>query len=91
MTVQTTTVRLPKALYEQAKRAATEGNLSSLNDLIVTALRAYLRSVERRRIDAAFAAMAHDPQYQSEANSIADQFGPSDWETIEIAERDLQP
>lgn len=88
---QTTTVRLPKSLYDKAKRAVAEGNLSSLNDLIVTAVRAYLRFAERRRIDAAFAQMADDVRYQDEAKLIAEQFGPSDWEAIELADQDLQP
>jgi len=87
---QTTTVRLPKPLYDEAKALVDENKVPSLNDLMITAVRAFLRSAERRSIDAAFAGMAEDAEYQKEAKLIAEQFEASDWETLEISNQDIE-
>ena len=84
-----TTLRLPRQLYERAKQFVDRGNKRSVNDLIVNALTAYVRAMERRAIDDAFRPMATDKQYQHEALRLAEQFSASDAETIEIGERDL--
>ncbi len=65
------------------------GNTSSVNDLIVSALAAYIKAMERKAIDDAFRPIATDKRYQSEAMHIAKQFSASDAESIEIGERDL--
>jgi hypothetical protein len=79
-----TTLRLPKSLYEQAKGFVSTGATpaTTVNDFIVSALRAYTRLLERKNIDAAFAAMAEDSAYRKEAQLIADEFAPSDWEAL---------
>ncbi len=86
--LKTTTVRLPRALYDQAKGAirAEGARVASLNDLIVTALKAYLQMLDRRRIDAAFAGMAEDADYQKEAQLLAEEFVYSDWEALGLEE-----
>ena len=84
------TVSLPKSLYEEA-RLVVESSASptdSLNGLFVSAIRAYVRLIHRRQIDAKFAGMAKDPEYQKEAAQIAEEFSASDWEALDRAERD---
>jgi len=84
-----TTLRLPRQLYERAKLFVSNGGKGSVNDLIVNALTAYIRALERRAIDDAFRPMATDRQYQREARALAEQFSATDAETIELGERDL--
>jgi hypothetical protein len=83
-----TTVRLPKAIYDEARNLIEENVVSvdSMNDFLVSAIAAYVKLVKRKQIDAAFAGMADDADYQKEALLIADQFAQSDWEALEIAE-----
>jgi hypothetical protein len=84
-----TTLRLPERLYAQAK-AFVEGQASgSVNELIVNALTAYLRAVERRAIDDAFKPMAVDAAYHREALKIAREFAASDAEAIVLSDCDL--
>jgi hypothetical protein len=83
------TLRLPRQLYEKAKLFVENGNTGSVNDLIVNALGAYVRAMERKVIDDAFRPMATDKRYQREALRLAEQFSVSDAETIELGERDL--
>jgi len=91
---RTTTVRLPRPVYEQAKYVVEkerEGRARiSLNDLIVTAITAYLKMYKRREIDTAFAGMAEDPDYQKEAKLLAEDFEYSDWEALRLEEDDLK-
>jgi len=92
---RTTTVRLPRSVYDHAKCVVDKerggaGNTISLNDLIVAAIRAYLKMYRRRQIDAAFAGMAEDADYQKEAKLLAEEFEHSDWEALKIEEEDLE-
>jgi hypothetical protein len=74
---QTTTIRLPKFLYEQARKAVTEaGVAASLNEFLVDAVAERLRQFRNRQIDAAFAGMAEDEAYRQEATALE----LSDWE-----------
>jgi metal-responsive CopG/Arc/MetJ family transcriptional regulator len=84
-----TTLRLPRALYEQANEFADTGRAQSFNDFIVRAVRAYVEMLRRRRIDAEFSAMATDSTYQRRAERIAEEFSESDWEALETAEKEL--
>jgi hypothetical protein len=91
---RTTTVRLPARIYDQAKcvvehQKGDTGKIS-LNDLIVTAITAYLKLYKRRQIDAAFAGMAEDADYQKEAKLLAEEFEASDWEALRLEESDLE-
>jgi hypothetical protein len=92
--IRTTTVRLPVRMYDQVRSVVeaekgAQGNTSSFNDLVIAAIKAYLKMYHRRRIDAAFAGMAEDADYQKEAALLAEEFERSDWEALEIEERDL--
>lgn len=84
-----TTLRLPRALHDQARKfvEASSTNAQNLNDFIVAALRAYVKLLERRQIDAAFAGMAEDANHHREAQLIAEEFEQSDWEALELAEK----
>jgi hypothetical protein len=91
---RTTTIRLPRSVYEQAKsivETESDGHARiSLNDLIVTAITAYLKMYKRRQIDAAFAGMAKDADYQKDAKLLAEEFEHSDWEALRLGEEDLE-
>ena len=91
----TTTVRIPLPVYDQVKcvvekESRGSGATISLNDLIVSAIKAYLKMYQRRRIDAALAAMAEDADYQKEASLLAEEFEHSDWEALRLDEEDLR-
>ena len=62
--LQTTTVRLPRRLYEEARYALEKGETeaSSLNDLLVQSLDERLQRMRREWIDRDFAQMKNDPQ-----------------------------
>ncbi len=81
-----TTVALPTDLLEAADRVVRAGRARSRNDLLVTALRRELAAQERAAIDAAFADMARDADYQAEATAIAAEFAAADWEALHRAE-----
>lgn len=89
-----TTVRLPRAVYDQAKnfvdseKQSTSASLS-LNDFFVTAIQAYLKLYRRRQIDAAFAAMAEDSDYQKQASLLGEEFEVSDWEALRLGEESV--
>jgi hypothetical protein len=84
------TVRLPQSLYNEARSFAEKevGSAESINDFFVAAICAYVKMWRRKQIDAAFAGMAEDADYQKEAKLIAEEFSQSDWEALEISERD---
>ncbi len=85
-----TTVRLPSSLYQQARWFVQEcPSIESINDFFVLAVTAYLKMLRRKQIDAAFCGMADDANYQTEARLIAEEFEQSDWEALELGERNL--
>jgi hypothetical protein len=90
--IHATTVRLPLPVYEQAKcfvnseRKHTAHATINLNDFFVTAIQAYVKLLRRRQIDAAFAAMAEDADYQKQARLLVEQFEPSDWEALRLGD-----
>ena len=84
-----TTLRLPAGLYARAKAFVEGRTTGSVNELMVNALRAYLRAAERKEIDDAFKPMTEDAAYRKEALQIAADFAESDAEAIVLGERDL--
>jgi hypothetical protein len=86
--LQTTTVRLPRHLYEEARRALEKGDTeaSSLNGLLVQSLEERLKRLHRELIDREFEQMKNDRQYQRESAVIAQQFAASDRETLRVAD-----
>jgi len=85
-----TTVRLPRPIYNESRWYVEKSVVSSetLNDFFVTAIVAYVKLLRRKQIDADFAGMAEDTNYQKEARLISEEFTQSDWEAFEIAERE---
>ena len=84
-----TTVRLPRPLYNEAKSYLGKdvSPADNINDFFVAAICNYVKLLRRRRIDAAFASIADDADYQKEAKLIAEEFAPSDWEALRSAEK----
>ncbi len=82
--LQTTTVRLPRRLYEEARRALEHGDTeaSSLNDLLVQSLEERLNRLHRELIDREFAQMKDDKQFHRESEVIARQFASNDRDTL---------
>lgn len=87
-----TTVSLPEPLYKEA-RSVVETRATpadSINGFFVSAIRAYLRLIQRKQIDAKFAGMSGDEEYQKEAFRLSEEFAPSDWEAFERAEKESE-
>ncbi|HEY1211059.1 MAG TPA: hypothetical protein VGE85_16965 [Terracidiphilus sp.] len=89
-----TTVRLPLPVYDQAKRFVdceqrNTTTVLSLNDFFVKAIQAYVKLYRRRQIDAAFAMMAEDADYQKEASLLEEEFEISDWDALRLGEDHL--
>jgi hypothetical protein len=89
-----TTVRIPRPVYEQAKGfvcsdQAKASTFLSLNDFFATAIQAYVKLYRRRQIDAAFAGMAEDADYQKDVRLLAEQFEDSDWEALRLGDEIL--
>jgi metal-responsive CopG/Arc/MetJ family transcriptional regulator len=81
-----TTLALPVELLAAVDQAIRAGHARSRNELVTMALRRELAAQQRAMIDAAFAAMAEDPTYQTEAQVVADAFAQADWEALRLAE-----
>lgn len=82
-----TTLALPADLLAAVDQAVQAGQARSRNAWVARALQRELDAQQRAAIDAAFAAMATDPAYQTEAQALTDAFAPADWEALRLAER----
>jgi hypothetical protein len=87
-----TTISLPEHLYEEVRSVVDTKTApaDSINGLFVSAIRAYVKLIQRKQIDAKFIGMSGDAEYQKEAGQISEEFGPSDWEALERAEKDAE-
>lgn len=81
--VTRTTLALPDDLLAGIDRAVHEGKSRSRNAFVAEAVRQALASIENAEIDAAFAAMAVDEEYQREALEIAGEFEHASWEALQ--------
>ncbi len=88
---QNTTVRLPLRVYEQAKSVAVQSDASSFNEFIVQAIEEKVRRLTEAEIDAAFAQMANDTDYQRSSVALSGEFEKSDWEALETGTKHEQP
>jgi|SRR5271156_5236520 len=88
---QNTTVRLPRHVYERAKTVVIQSQASSFNEFVVQAIEEKVRRLTEAEIDAAFAQMANDADYQRNSIALADEFAISDWEAFESGARHGQP
>jgi metal-responsive CopG/Arc/MetJ family transcriptional regulator len=75
-----TTLALPADLLAAVDQAVQAGKARSRNELVRIALERELAAQQRAAIDAAFAEMAQDPDYQAEAKAITCEFAIADWE-----------
>ena len=82
-----TTLLLPAELLEAADQAVREGKASNRDELVANALRHELAALERSAIDADFAEMANDVEYQAEARQIIAEFARADWEAFQVGEQ----
>ena len=76
---QNTTVRMPKHVFDRAKTAVSQSQISSFNEFVVQAVEEKVRRLTEAEIDSAFAQMADDPQYQRDSIALAREFEKSDW------------
>lgn len=85
------TVRLPRRLYDEAQSCVERRIVpaETFNDFLVAALLAYVKLLKRKQVDAAFAGMAEDADYQKDSRLIAEEFSPSDWEAFASVEKEL--
>lgn len=81
-----TTITIPDSLAEQVDRLVTTGITKSRNQFIVEALEAKVREIKDIQLDAEFASMANDPDYQQETLSIEQEFALSDAEVLKLTE-----
>jgi metal-responsive CopG/Arc/MetJ family transcriptional regulator len=88
MAVQTvrTTLTLPADLLAAVDQAVQAGKARSRNELVRVALERELAAQQRAAIDAAFAEMAQDPDYQAEAKTMISEFAIADWEAWQQTE-----
>jgi metal-responsive CopG/Arc/MetJ family transcriptional regulator len=80
------TLTLPVNLLVRVDRAVQMGRARRRSSLVATALRRELAAIERAEIDAAFAAMGDDDEYQAEALRIVEEFARADREALRMAE-----
>lgn len=81
-----TTVALAADLLEAVDAAVQEGKVESRNEFLEDALRNELSARRRAEIDAEFAQMAVDHEYQREALAMAEEFELADWEALTLTE-----
>jgi len=79
--MQRTTVALPADLLGAVDQLIRDGSVANRNQFITLAVETELRRRERAAIDAEFALMASDPEYQAEAARIMRDFQTSDDES----------
>ena len=88
---QNTTVRLPRHVYEQAKTVAVQSQAASFNEFVVQAIEEKVQRLTEAEIDAAFAQMANDDDYQRTSIVLASEFEKSDWEALQSGITHEQP
>lgn len=81
------TVYLPAALADAADKIARQGVARNSNELMVMALERMIDEMNEEAIDAEFAHMAHDEEYQREAVQLCREFAAADWEAFQSGER----
>ena len=82
------TLALPADLLERVDHAVRAGKARSQSVFVATALRHELAAQEMAEIDAGFAGMADDEEYQAEAVALAEGFSSEEWEAFRRAEAD---
>ncbi len=81
-----TTLTLPAELVQAADSAVSKGKAKSRNDFVARAIRNELAALLRAEIDAEFAEMANDTEYQAEVEILNQEFAHADWEAFKLGE-----
>ena len=81
-----TTLSLPEELLKATDKLVSSGKVKSRNQFIAEAISSHLAAIEKAEIDAAFAEMANDIEYQQEALQIEAEFAQASWEALELGE-----
>lgn len=81
-----TTFTLPYELLEATDKAVSQGKAKSRNQFVAIALKHELALLKRPEIDAAFAPMAQDREYQVETLQIEAEFAKASWKALELSE-----
>lgn len=81
-----TTLSLPADVLEATDRAVQQGLARSRNEFVTIALRHELAAQKKAKIDAEFAFMADDAEYQAESLAIASEFALAEWEAFVLGE-----
>lgn len=81
-----TTLTIPAELLEATDKAISQGKAKSRNEFVTQALRHELATLRKAEIDAAFAAMVDDAEYQAEALQIEAEFATASWEALQLGE-----
>lgn len=87
---QNTTLRMPARVYERAKSIVSRSE-SSFNEFVVEAIEEKLHRLSEEKIDAAFAQMAEDDEYQQSSAELAREFEKSDWDALRATETEQTP
>lgn len=82
-----TTITIPDSLADQVDSLVTKGVTKSRNQFIVEALEEKVKELKNRQLDAEFASMATDTDYQQETLEIEQEFRFSDAEALKLTER----
>ena len=84
-----TTLALPAELLEATDLIIQKGQAKNRNEFIAQALKHELAAMRRAEIDAEFAPMPDDPEYQAEALQIDAEFALASWEAFKLGESQL--
>ena len=84
---QNTTLRMPSHVFAQARKVVMQSQASSFNEFVVQAIEEKVRRLGEAEIDAAFAQMGKDSDYQRETVAMAREFENSDWQVVAASER----
>ena len=79
-------VALPSEVLAASELAVKNGKAGSINELIVNALKRELKAQKKAEIDAEFADMAEDIEYQKEALQLESEFALAQWEAWQLGE-----
>jgi hypothetical protein len=82
-----TTLALPAELLKAADQAIEAGKADNLDQLVANALKHELAALQKTTIDAEFAYMANDIEYQTEAHQIMAEFANADNEAFIIGQQ----
>ena len=80
------TLALQADLLADVDQAVQAGHARSRNEFVARTLQRELAAQQRAAIDAAFAAMAEDVAYQTEAQALTAAFAQTDWDVLRLAE-----